>query len=147
MVKTSDPLKGTVVYNNNGTFTYTPHAGAEGPDSFTYKITDKDGDTSTATVTINLADDFKPIVTSATDAVVVDEDGLSGANVDESPLGATETNSTESATSTGSITVQYGNDVPADLLGAIKLSDSGSATRSTHWAATSPGCCRTATIR
>ena len=45
---------GTVVYNNNGTFTYTPNAGYNGPDSFTYTIKDGDGDTSTATVTLNV---------------------------------------------------------------------------------------------
>src|SRR5690606_35016550 len=44
------PAKGTVDYNGDGTFTYTPTAGQEGEDSFTYTITDGDGDTSTATV-------------------------------------------------------------------------------------------------
>ena len=45
---------GSVLYNNNGTFTYTPGAGEEGTVTFQYRITDGDGDTSVATVTITL---------------------------------------------------------------------------------------------
>ena len=43
---------GTALYNNDGTFTYTPNGGFAGADSFTYTITDADGDTSTATVNV-----------------------------------------------------------------------------------------------
>ena len=50
VAKTTDPTKGTVSYNGDGTFTYTPTAGQTGSDSFTYTITDRDGDSSTATV-------------------------------------------------------------------------------------------------
>ena len=55
VVVATNPAKGTVVYNDDGTFTYTPNAGAEGPDSFTYTITDADGDSSTAIVTLKSA--------------------------------------------------------------------------------------------
>ena len=54
---TTAATKGTVAYSN-GTFTYTATAGQEGLDTFQYTITDQDGDTSTATVTVNLADGF-----------------------------------------------------------------------------------------
>ncbi|MFZ2949580.1 MAG: Ig-like domain-containing protein, partial [Desulfuromonadaceae bacterium] len=37
-----------------GSFTYTPNANYNGPDSFTYTITDANGDTSTATVAIGV---------------------------------------------------------------------------------------------
>lgn len=40
---------GTVVSNGDGTFTYTPAAGFNGPDSFTYTLTDDDAETDTAT--------------------------------------------------------------------------------------------------
>ncbi|MBK1796296.1 cadherin-like domain-containing protein, partial [Devosia sp. WQ 349] len=113
------PSKGSAVYNDNGTFTYTPTAGKTGTDSFTYTITDKDGDSSTATVTITLAADSAPKITVNHPVAVVDEDGLSGANVDGTPLVSGEVDSTENASYTGTITVNYGNDVPADLLGAI----------------------------
>ena len=47
---------GTVVSNGNGTFTYTPAAGFTGADSFTYRITDIDGDISAAaTVAVTVA--------------------------------------------------------------------------------------------
>ncbi len=54
--------KGSVVYNGDGTFTYTPAAGEEGTVSFDYTITDADGDISTATVTITLMADSEPTV-------------------------------------------------------------------------------------
>jgi hypothetical protein len=45
---------GTVTYNNDGTFDYTPATNFNGNDSFTYTITDLDGEMSTATVTITV---------------------------------------------------------------------------------------------
>ena len=42
------PDHGTIVVNDDGTVTYTPDADYNGPDSFTYTITDEDGETSTA---------------------------------------------------------------------------------------------------
>ncbi|MBG6130678.1 hypothetical protein IWQ47_002154 [Aquimarina sp. EL_43] len=56
------PANGTVTLNDNGTFTdptddyfeYTPNAGYSGPDRFNYIITDKDGDTDTGTVIIDI---------------------------------------------------------------------------------------------
>ncbi len=52
--KASDPSHGTVTINTDGTFSYTPTADYHGTDSFTYTITDVDGDTSTATVNITV---------------------------------------------------------------------------------------------
>ena len=45
---------GIVVQNANGSFTYTPAAGYTGTDSFTYKLADGTGQTSTGTVTLNV---------------------------------------------------------------------------------------------
>jgi len=48
---------GSVAMGTNGTFTYTPAVGFAGPsDTFTYTLTDGNGITNTATVTINLSD-------------------------------------------------------------------------------------------
>ena len=47
----SVPAHGTAQLNPDGTITYTPTAGYFGPDTFTYTVTDPDGQTSTATVT------------------------------------------------------------------------------------------------
>ncbi|MET0333078.1 MAG: VCBS domain-containing protein, partial [Rhizobacter sp.] len=57
---------GTLVNNNNGTWTYTP--GATGNRTFTYTLTDDDGQTSTATVTLNTVaarDDLATVYESA----------------------------------------------------------------------------------
>ncbi len=51
----SAPTKGNVALDENGNFTYTPIANENGQDSFTYKLTNKNGGTGTATVTISIA--------------------------------------------------------------------------------------------
>lgn len=48
-------MGGTVTKNDNGTFTYKPAVGFIGQDSFSYAIADRDGDQSTATVTVKVA--------------------------------------------------------------------------------------------
>ncbi|MCP5404790.1 MAG: tandem-95 repeat protein [Pseudomonadaceae bacterium] len=50
----TQPAHGTVVFNANGTYTYTPAAGFTGTDSFTYTIDDGCGGTDTATVTVTV---------------------------------------------------------------------------------------------
>ena len=49
------PTHGTVVLNADGSYVYTPQSGFSGTDSFTYRVTDADGGTSTATVTLTIA--------------------------------------------------------------------------------------------
>ncbi|MES2819819.1 MAG: retention module-containing protein, partial [Pseudomonadota bacterium] len=51
----SQAANGTAVVNADGTFSYTPNPDFNGTDSFTYSLTDADGETSTATVTVNVA--------------------------------------------------------------------------------------------
>ncbi|MCK2182935.1 retention module-containing protein, partial [Halomonas getboli] len=97
---TTDPSKGTVTYNGDGTFTYQANAGAEGDDSFSYTVTDADGDTSTATVSLSIAEDSTPTVTVA-DASVDETGGLSS--------------------DTQSFTTSYGN----DSAGTLSLSATG----------------------
>ena len=114
--------KGTAVYNGDGTFTYTATAGQEGLDTFQYTITDQDGDTSTATVTVNLGTDSVPSLVSATN-LTVDEDGFLNAANDTVTARTDETDSTESLTASGTAVVNFGSDVPANLLGSIVLVD------------------------
>lgn len=52
--KTTSPAHGTVVWNNNGTYVYTPATGWSGVDAFTYTITTPGGQTVTATETITV---------------------------------------------------------------------------------------------
>jgi len=50
---------GALLFNNDGSYTYTPIANFNGTDSFSYTITDADGatDTATVTLTVNPIDD------------------------------------------------------------------------------------------
>ncbi|MBI5679584.1 MAG: tandem-95 repeat protein [Methanobacterium sp.] len=48
------PVNGSLTLNPDGTYTYVPNTNYSGPDSFTYSITDADGDVSTATVTLTV---------------------------------------------------------------------------------------------
>ena len=53
------PGHGTLNFNNNGTFTYTPAANFHGTDTFTYKANDgsADSNVATATITVNALND------------------------------------------------------------------------------------------
>ena len=62
---TAQPGHGILVFNADGTFTYTPFAGFAGTDSFTYRVTDANGQTATATETIVVA---RPTLTAINDA-------------------------------------------------------------------------------
>ena len=115
--------KGTAVYNGDGTFTYTATAGQEGLDTFQYTITDQDGDTSTATVTVNLGTDSVPSLVGSASNLTVDEDGFANAANDTVTARTDETDSTESLTASGTAVVNFGSDVPANLLGSIVLVD------------------------
>ncbi|HQR05482.1 MAG TPA: Ig-like domain-containing protein [Gemmatales bacterium] len=53
-VKKSNPTKGSVVLNPDGSFVYTPNANASGNDSFTYVAFDGSKNGNLATVTIHL---------------------------------------------------------------------------------------------
>ena len=51
----SQPTHGTLVFNADGTYSYTPAAGFAGVDTFTYRVTDPTGQSATATETITVA--------------------------------------------------------------------------------------------
>ena len=73
VVSNTDPLRGTVVDNGDGTFTYTPGANLNGADSFSYTISDGQGGSATATVNITVTpvnDD--PVASDDTVATQID---------------------------------------------------------------------------
>ncbi len=53
-MKLTDPSNGSVVFNSDGSFTYTPYAHFVGTDSFTYYDTNGTYNSNTATVTITV---------------------------------------------------------------------------------------------
>ncbi|QAA32623.1 hypothetical protein C1I91_13800 [Clostridium manihotivorum] len=52
--KESDPIHGTVVVNEDGTWTYTPNKDFSGADSFTVKVSDGHGGTSVSTISVTV---------------------------------------------------------------------------------------------
>jgi VCBS repeat-containing protein len=90
--KASDPADGSVAFNVDGSYTYTPNGNFCGSDSFTYRANDGKADSNVATVTIvvNCVNDAPA---AADDANATDEDnpvtGSVGANdtdVENNPL-------------------------------------------------------------
>src|SRR5262245_31328407 len=61
-IKVTDPANGSLTFNADGSFSYTPNANFHGTDSFTYKVSDGITESSPTTVTIT--------VTSVNDAPV-----------------------------------------------------------------------------
>ena len=98
----SGPSKGSVQYNGDGTFTYTADPGAEGADSFVYRLTDGDGDQSDAVVSLTIGEDSKPTVSTP------DNNG-DGDMVWESALVPDGSGGGSTSTS-GTLVIETGND-------------------------------------
>ena len=87
---TSTPAHGSTVVNAGATVTYTPDTGYSGPDSFTYDVSDGNGGTASATVSITV--DFVNAAPSAdAQSVSLDQDTtstvtLTGTDPDSDPL-------------------------------------------------------------
>ncbi|GCL62425.1 Ig-like domain-containing protein [Pseudaquabacterium pictum] len=62
----SAPARGSLVFNNDGSYTYTPSAGDNGSDTFSYRATDAQGASATATVTITVVPVNTPPAPSST---------------------------------------------------------------------------------
>jgi VCBS repeat-containing protein len=77
------PTNGTVVFNENGSFTYTPNANYTGPDSFRYQVTDGISSSTPATVSITVTSvNDAPARTAGTAATVsVEEDSANNTAV------------------------------------------------------------------
>ncbi|WP_462325863.1 Ig-like domain-containing protein, partial [Desulfoplanes sp.] len=64
------PSNGSVTISDDGSYVYTPDPDFNGTDSFTYVVTDTDGDTVTGTVTVGVT----PVVDTVPDSVTTPED-------------------------------------------------------------------------
>jgi len=89
-VKVANPAHGTVTVNASGAFTYTPSGNYNGPDSFTYRVSDGSANSATVTVTLTVnAVNDAPV--AAGQARSLNEDStraivLVGTDVDGNPL-------------------------------------------------------------
>ena len=70
VTEVTDPANGTVTINADGTVTYTPDPDFNGTDTFEYTITDDNGNTSTAAVTVFV----DPVPDAIDDIASTDED-------------------------------------------------------------------------
>lgn len=71
---TTNPANGTVTANGDGTVTYTPADDFNGPDSFTYEVSDgTDTTTATVSVVVNAVNDLPEAVS---DSATTDEETL-----------------------------------------------------------------------
>ena len=104
---TTAPANGTVAINPDGTVKYTPNASYSGPDSFTYTISDGQGGTDTATVSITVT--APPVNPPPTSDAGADKAGTEGAAIS---LDGTVTNTPagDTVTSTWSYTLGAGTD-------------------------------------
>ena len=73
LVPASGPAHGTLVLAADGSFTHTPSPDHHGADTFTWLITDADGDVSTAVVSINVAS-VNDVPTAVADTIAAIED-------------------------------------------------------------------------
>ncbi|MCZ4142809.1 hypothetical protein BZG17_34005, partial [Escherichia coli] len=61
------PTNGTITFDSNGAFIYTPNAGFSGSDRFQYIGSGSIGDSNVATVTITVTATNKPVITGVND--------------------------------------------------------------------------------
>ena len=98
------PAHGTATPTASGQIVYAPTAGWSGVDTFTYTISDTDGQTASATVTVATQPEADPVVTSTDLPDAVDVDVLAAARGDLDPTRVAVTQPVGGAT-TGTVTV------------------------------------------
>ena len=74
----TSPVRGSVVMGADGRFTYTAGTGAAGPDSFTYSVTDAQGSSATARVSVTVNAPLPPPNKAPTGSVAA-QTGTDGA--------------------------------------------------------------------
>ncbi|MBY6234390.1 retention module-containing protein, partial [Halomonas sp. DP4Y7-1] len=116
-----DPSQGSVSFNGDGSVTFTPATGFEGDVLIDYTITDTDGDTANATLTITV--DATPVV-----EVNPESPNASGNNeVDEAGLddGGSQS-ATDLETTSGTIAIDTGSDsVGSVVISGVDVTNGG----------------------
>ena len=106
------PAHGTAVVNANGTVLYTPALNYEGADSFVYAMSDNQGGTASATVSVTIAGNpnLAPVVNAGVDqaiALPTTVTSLAGTASDDGQPGGTLTTTWSKASGPGTVT--FGN--------------------------------------
>ncbi|HEY9811453.1 MAG TPA: tandem-95 repeat protein, partial [Halomicronema sp.] len=103
----TNPSNGTLVQNNDGTWTYTPNPNFNGQDSFTYTISDSKGNITTGTINISIGAVNQPpqitgeTFTTAEDTPLILENLLANdSDVENNTLTITEFNGLQNGTLT-----------------------------------------------
>ncbi|MBT3992057.1 MAG: tandem-95 repeat protein, partial [Rhodospirillaceae bacterium] len=78
---------GTIILNADGTYTFTPNTDFDGPDSFSYRVTDATGGTDTATVDISVANVVAASDTGGTTSGTDGDDAVTGGTGNDRLLG------------------------------------------------------------
>ncbi|MDP9069114.1 MAG: cadherin-like domain-containing protein, partial [Actinomycetota bacterium] len=96
--KASNPSHGSLTFNSDGTFTYTPDANYNGPDSFTFKANDGTASSNVATysITVSAGNDAP---TAADDSASTDEDTSTSIDVTDND---TDVDEVDNLTASGS---------------------------------------------
>ena len=114
VTSTTQPSHGTLVINADGTVTYTPLLNANGPDTFTYTISDGHGGSAVGSVSVTITP-VNDAPTANTDTVTTNED-----------IAATFNLLTNDSDQDGDAITLTGTSTPAN--GTITFSDNGDAT-------------------
>lgn len=99
LVPASGPQHGTLSFNANGTFVYTPEANYFGPDSFQYVANDGTANSNPATVAINVASVNDRPIAVAKQFDLVEDNVLVVEDIDGLLIGATDIDNPPSALS------------------------------------------------
>ncbi|MBP2000088.1 C4-type Zn-finger protein [Paenibacillus shirakamiensis] len=97
------PTLGTVIVNNDGSFTYTPNPGVVGTDTFSVLVSDGLGGTATSIVTVNIID--QPPVTQDVKISTPANIAVNGAVIATDPDGNPLTFTLNSSPANGTVTV------------------------------------------
>ncbi|MEW5852151.1 MAG: tandem-95 repeat protein [Myxococcota bacterium] len=110
---TTAPTRGSTVVNADNTVTYTPNADVNGADSYSYRVTDVDGQNSTATVTVTI-NAVNDVPSAVNDSATTNEDTAVTVTVLANDTGIGDTPLTvtvQSGPSRGSAVVNAGNTI------------------------------------
>jgi VCBS repeat-containing protein len=124
----TQPTHGTLTFNANGSFTYTPHLNFHGTDTFTYQVSDGQLESNVATVTITV-NEINDAPVAGDFADVSENEGQSVAlSVTFSDVDASDTHAATIDWGDGTVTTGSVNQETDTVTGSHVYADNGSYT-------------------